>query len=61
MTRAFIAGCSGTTLTPDEVAFFRDAAPWGFILFKRNIDHPEQVRALCDALARPSAGPMRRS
>jgi beta-N-acetylhexosaminidase len=50
MTRAFIAGCSGTTLTPDEVAFFRDAAPWGFILFKRNIDHPEQVRALCDAL-----------
>ena len=50
MTRAFIAGCSGTTLTPDEAAFFRDAAPWGFILFKRNIDHPEQVRALCDAL-----------
>jgi beta-N-acetylhexosaminidase len=50
MTRAFIAGCSGTTLTPDEVAFFRDAAPWGFILFKRNIDNPEQVRALCDAL-----------
>lgn len=50
MTRAFIAGCSGTTLTPDEAAFFRAADPWGFILFKRNVESPEQVRALCDAL-----------
>jgi beta-N-acetylhexosaminidase len=49
-TRAFIAGCSGLELTPDEIAFFRDADPWGFILFKRNVDRPEQVRALCDAL-----------
>jgi beta-N-acetylhexosaminidase len=50
MTRAFIAGCSGPNLTPEEAAFFRDAAPWGFILFKRNIETPEQVRALCDSL-----------
>jgi beta-N-acetylhexosaminidase len=50
MTRAFIAGSSGTSLTADEVAFFRDAAPWGFILFRRNIDTPEQVRALCAAM-----------
>lgn len=49
-TRAFIAGCSGHELTPDEVAFFKEARPWGFILFKRNIDRPDQVRALCDAL-----------
>lgn len=49
-TRAFIAGCSGLTLTPDEIVFFREAAPWGFILFRRNIDNPEQVRALCAAL-----------
>ena len=48
--RAFIVGCSGPELTPDEKAFFRDARPWGFILFKRNIDHPEQVRALTGAL-----------
>ena len=33
MTRAFIAGCSGLELTPDEAAFLREAAPWGFILF----------------------------
>jgi len=49
-TRAFIAGCSGLHLTPDETAFFRESDPWGFILFRRNVDSPEQVRALCDAL-----------
>ncbi|KQU51301.1 beta-hexosaminidase [Bosea sp. Leaf344] len=45
-SRAFIAGCLGTSLTPDERAFFRDARPWGFILFKRNTSDPEQVAAL---------------
>src|ERR687889_364474 len=50
MTRAFIAGCSGLTLTDDEVAFFRESTPWGFILFRRNVADPEQVRALCSAL-----------
>lgn len=45
-SRAFIAGCLGTSLTPDERAFFRDARPWGFILFKRNTRDPEQVAAL---------------
>src|SRR4051812_21906370 len=49
-SRAFIAGCAGFELTPDETAFFRDAEPWGFILFKRNVDTPGQVRALCNAL-----------
>ncbi len=54
-TRAFIAGCSGPALTREERAFFRDAEPWGFILFRRNVADPEQVRALCDAL-REAAG-----
>lgn len=48
--RAFIVGCSGLELTPDERAFFRGADPWGFILFRRNIDSPEQVQALTGAL-----------
>ena len=48
--RAFIAGCSGHELSSEEAAFFREAAPWGFILFRRNVDTPRQVRALCDAL-----------
>jgi beta-N-acetylhexosaminidase len=43
---AFICGSSGPALTPDEVAFLRESDPWGFILFKRNIDTPEQTRAL---------------
>lgn len=44
---AAILDADGLTLSPDEKAFFRDADPWGFILFARNIDTPEQVRALC--------------
>ena len=47
---ACILGCAGPELRPDERAFFRDARPWGFILFKRNIETPEQVGALTAAL-----------
>lgn len=47
---ALIAGCAGLELTSDEAAFFRDAEPWGFILFKRNCATPDQVRALVKAL-----------
>ena len=43
-------GVAGTGLTPAERAFFREADPWGFILFGRNIDTPDQVRALCAGL-----------
>lgn len=45
-----IFGCSGLTLTADERAFFREADPAGYILFKRNCDNPEQLRALTDDL-----------
>lgn len=50
MTRACILGCSGQALTAEESALYRDARPWGFILFRRNVDNPDQVRALVDAL-----------
>src|SRR5258707_8677764 len=46
--RAFITGLAGTTITPDERSFLRAAAPWGLILFKRNVGDPAQVRALPD-------------
>ncbi len=49
-TSAAILGCAGATLSADEAAFFRAVKPWGFILFKRNIADPEQVRALTAAL-----------
>src|SRR5690606_35381330 len=46
MMRACVLGCAGTTLTDDERALFERAQPFGFILFARNIESPEQVRAL---------------
>ncbi len=45
-TRAFITGVSGLELTRSEREFIRTARPWGFILFKRNIDTPAQVTLL---------------
>lgn len=45
-----IFGLSGLTLTADERAFFREADPAGYILFGRNIESRDQVRALTDAL-----------
>ncbi len=50
MTLAAIFGCSGPVLTAGEAAFFRDVSPFGFILFRRNVESPGQVRALVDAL-----------
>lgn len=43
---AIILGCLGPKLSPEEKFFFRDANPWGFILFARNIETPAQVQAL---------------
>jgi beta-N-acetylhexosaminidase len=45
-----IFGLSGETLTGDERAFFADAQPAGYILFKRNIADRAQLRALTDDL-----------
>ncbi len=47
MGSASILGCAGPTLSGEEAAFFRDAAPWGFILFARNCEGADQIRALC--------------
>jgi beta-N-acetylhexosaminidase len=44
--RAFITGISGLSLTTEERAFLRAERPWGFILFKRNVDNPLQVARL---------------
>jgi beta-N-acetylhexosaminidase len=48
--RAFITGVSGLALTADERAFLREQQPWGFILFKRNVDSPSQVKDLVASL-----------
>lgn len=48
--RAAIFGCAGARLSESERDFFRAADPLGFILFQRNCETPEQVRALVAAL-----------
>jgi beta-N-acetylhexosaminidase len=48
--RAFITGISGAELTDAEREFIGDARPWGFILFKRNIETPSQVARLVEHL-----------
>src|ERR1051325_11502997 len=45
-SRAFITGVSGLELSATERAFIRGERPWGFILFKRNVETPSQVSAL---------------
>jgi beta-N-acetylhexosaminidase len=46
VARAFITGTSGLILTAQEREFLREERPWGFILFKRNVDTPLQVARL---------------
>ena len=58
-TRAFITGVSGLDLSADERAFIGAERPWGFILFKRNVETPEQVARLIgqlrESLSEPDA------
>ena len=50
MAGAYILAPAGPTLTPEEATFFRAADPWGFILFQRNCETPEQLRRLTSDL-----------
>ncbi len=50
MMQPLFLGLAGKTLSPDEIALFRAADPAGYILFARNIESPDQVRALTAAL-----------
>jgi len=45
-----IYGLAGPALSAVEADFFRAVRPFGFILFARNIQTPDQVRALTAAL-----------
>ncbi|MCU0907147.1 MAG: beta-N-acetylhexosaminidase [Rhodobacteraceae bacterium] len=46
MPSAAILGVAGPDLRADEAAFLRDADPFGFILFARNVDTPAQLARL---------------
>src|SRR5258708_19901530 len=55
--RAFITGVSGPELSPAEREFIRAEPPWGFILFKRNIETPSQVISLVQELHKTAGDP----
>jgi beta-N-acetylhexosaminidase len=48
--QAAIYAPAGLELTDDERAFFRDADPTGYIVFKRNCDTQDQLLRLTDSL-----------
>ena len=48
MIAAGIFGCLGHRLSAEEKAFFKALNPYGFILFARNCESPEQIRWLID-------------
>jgi len=48
--RAFITGIAGTELGAAEREFIVAERPWGFILFKRNVENPSQVSRLTTEL-----------
>lgn len=55
--KPILLGCAGIELSVEERLFFSETNPLGFILFARNVDHPDQLRALTYAL-RESVGRM---
>ncbi len=56
-TRAFITGVSGTELSTAERTFIAGMQPWGFILFRRNIETPAQVTKLVDEMRKVAGAP----
>lgn len=58
-SKAMILGCSGLTLTLEEIALYEAEQPWGFILFGRNIGDAQQITDLVasmrEAVGRPDA------
>ncbi|WP_176085300.1 glycoside hydrolase family 3 protein [Martelella sp. HB161492] len=45
---ALFVGMPGLSLSADEIAFFRETNPYGLFLFRRNLEEPDQIRAMVD-------------
>ncbi len=43
---AFIASCASFALSDAERRLFKSSNPWGLILFRRNVESPEQLKSL---------------
>lgn len=48
--KPIIFGAAGPRLTNAEAAFYAEHRPCGFILFKRNVETPDQVKALVEEM-----------
>lgn len=57
-TRAAVVGVAGPRLREDERRLLGDLPPWGFILFKRNCETPDQVRQLVGDLREAAGRPL---
>ncbi len=51
---AAIFGMAGTSLSNEEIEFFSKVNPYGYILFARNCESPEQIKALTSQLKKLS-------
>lgn len=47
---AAVFGCEGAVLGKAEAAFFAEAQPFGFVIFARNVETPDQLRRLTSDL-----------
>jgi beta-N-acetylhexosaminidase len=54
--RLFMLGFTGTTVSPELAQRLADRRPAGVILFARNLEHPEQIARLTNALQEQAAG-----
>ena len=50
MTAAIVFDTEGARLSADEKAFFKDADPWGFIVFARHCSSANELTAHCSEL-----------
>lgn len=55
--KPLIFGAAGPRLTNSETEFYAQHKPAGFILFRRNIETPEQVRALVSSMKEAASNP----
>lgn len=50
MARPVIQDCDGLAMTAEERSVFKDLNPFGFILFARNCQSPDQLKKLTDEM-----------
>lgn len=55
--KPLILGAAGPRLSDAETSFYAEHKPAGFILFRRNIETPEQVKALVCAMKDAASNP----